>query len=308
MFVGIDVAQEHLDVHVRPSNVAWREDNTREGHERLVKRLQELQPKAKLVVLEASGGFERDCGAALIVAGIPTAVVNPRQVRDFAKALGKLAKTDGVDAGVLAHFGEAVQPNESAVDDEATIELRSLVNRRAQLVEMRTMEMNRKTLASAAMRKELDDHIRWLNTKIKETEREISGRIKKSKAWLEKATLLESAMGIGRTTSAKLIVDLPELGKVSHKRIAALVGTAPFNDESGKHDGKRHCRGGRADVRTALYMSTLSAIRFDESIGEFHRRLVAAGKPPKTAITACMRKLLTHLNAMMRDNALWRPV
>ena len=305
MFVGIDVSQEHLDVHVRPSKEAWREDNAREGLERLVKRLLELKPK--LVVLEASGGFERDCSAALIVAGVPTAVVNPRQVRDFAKALGKLAKTDGVDAGVLAHFGEAVQPNESVVDDEATVELRALVDRRAQLVEMRTMETNRKTLASAAMKKELDDHIRWLNTKIKDAERDISGRIRKSKAWLEKANLLETAMGIGPTTSAKLIVDLPELGKVSHKRIAALVGTAPFNDESGKYDGKRHCRGGRSDVRTALYMSTLTAIRHDKSIGEFHRRLVAAGKPPKAAITACMRKLLTHLNAMMRDQCAWRP-
>jgi transposase len=292
-----------LDVHVRPSGEAWRAANERDGIQSLVERLVKLRPT--IVVLEASGGFEREGSAALIVAGVPTAVVNPRQVRDFAKALGKLAKTDGVDAEVLSHFAEAIRPSEDKLDDEATQELRALVSRRAQLVEMRTMELNRKTLATDSMKKELDEHIRWLNTRIKDTEREISGRIRKSKAWLEKAELLESAMGIGRTTSAKLIVDLPELGTVSGKRIAALVGTAPYNDESGKHDGKRHCRGGRADVRTALYMPTLSAIRCDPVIKAFHERLTKAGKAPKTAILACMRKLLVMLNAMVRDNRAW---
>jgi transposase len=310
VFVGIDVSQKQLDIAMRRSGSvadgdAFRVGNDSESIRVLVERLQEAKPT--LVVMEASGGYERDCAAALILAKVPTAVVNPRQVRDFAGALGKQAKTDSVDAAVLARFGEAIRPAESTVDDEATQELRGLIDRRAQLVEMRSMEMNRKSLARLAMRTSLEKHINWLTAQIKKLDRDIDGRIKKTPAWLEKAELLETAMGIARTTSAKLIVDLPELGKVSHKRIAALVGTAPYNDDSGAREGRRHCKGGRKDVRTALYMPTLTAIRHDPKLRTLYARLVAAGKEHKVALIACMRKLIITLNAMVRDKREWTP-
>jgi transposase len=305
MHVGIDVSKNRLDVGVRPSGEAFSAPNDVDGIKEIVARLKALSPRQ--VVLEASGGFERECAAALVVAGVPTAVVNPRQVRDFAKATGKLAKTDGIDASVLAHFSEAIQPAQVVLDDEVTRELISLVNRRSQLVEMRTMEMNRKSLASSSLKKDLDEHIRWLNTKIKDVDKDISGRIRQSSAWLEKATLLETATGIGGTTSARLLVELPELGCVDRKKIAALVGTAPYNDESGARDGKRRCKGGRASVRTALYMPTLVAIQRDPGTKAFYSRLLAVGKPRKVAIVACMRKLLVRLNAMVRDGAAWCP-
>jgi transposase len=306
MFAGIDVSKARLDVHVRPSGDAWSVENTAEGHRQLVERLAPL--KLKVAVLEASGGYESQASAALILGGIPTVIANPRQVRDFAKALGQLAKTDAIDASVIAHFAEVVPLELATVDDEATVELRALVDRRAQLVEMRTMELNRKAAAPSALRRHFDEHLRWLNAQIKNTEKDIGKRIKESRAWLETATLLQSAAGVGPATTAKLIVDLPELGRVSHKRIAALVGLAPYADQSGKRDGPRYCRGGRGDVRTVLYMATLSAIRSNEAIRTFYKRLVSSGKAPKLAIIACMRKLLTHLNAMLRTHTPWRPV
>lgn len=303
MFVGVDVSKDNLDVAIRPSGEAFRVTNDSEGFGELVKRLNDVD--VKLVVMEASGGYEQACAAHLILAKIPTAIVNPRQVRDFAKAMNKLAKTDGIDAGMIAHFGEAIERPAATLDDDATIELRAMVERRAQLVEMRTMESNRKRLAREPLKKELEQHIVWLNMRIKDIEKDINGRIRKSKAWLERAKLLETATGIARTTSAKLIVDLPELGKVTSKQIAALVGTAPFNDDSGKREGKRYCRGGRADVRCALYMPTTVAITHDARLGEFYARLREKGKPHNVALIACMRKLLIMLNAMVRTNKPW---
>lgn len=305
MIVGVDVSKDYLDVALGRNGEPFRITNDSVGFDELVKRLQGLD--VKLVVMEASGGYEQACAAHLIIAKVPTAIVNPRQVRDFAKAMNKLAKTDGIDAGTIAHFGEAIERPAATLDDDATIELRALVDRRSQLVEMRTMESNRKQLAPAPLKKELDQHIVWLNSRIKDIEKDINARIRKSKAWLERAKLLETAMGIGRTTSAKLIVDLPELGRVTPKQIAALVGTAPFNDDSGKRQGQRYCRGGRADVRTALYMPTTVAISHDPKLGEFYARLTAKGKPHNVALIACMRKLLIMLNAMVRTNTPWTP-
>lgn len=303
MIVGVDVSKDCLDVALGRNGQAFRVTNDNVGFEELVRRLRGFD--VKLVVMEASGGYEQACAAHLILAKLPTVIVNPRQVRDFAKAMNKLAKTDGIDAAMISHFGEAIERPATTLDDEATIELRALVDRRAQLVEMRTMESNRKQLARAPLKKELDQHIVWLNSRIKDIEKDINGRIRKSKAWLERAKLLETAMGIARTTSAKLIVDLPELGRVTPKQIAALVGTAPFNDDSGKREGKRYCRGGRADVRTALYMPTTVAINHDPKLGEFYARLRAKGKPHNLALIACMRKLLIMLNAMVRTNTPW---
>lgn len=305
MFVGIDVSKDHLDVFVRPSGEKWRTKNDTEGIAGIVERLKPFAPKH--VVLEASGGYEQACATALLLAKLPASIVNPRQVRDFAKGVGKLAKTDEIDAEVLAHFGEVVAPPEDDLDDEATHELRALVARRQQLVEMRTMELNRLShVVDRVTRKSVEDHLRWLNSRIKDTERDISGRIRKSKAWRETAKILESHYGVARTTSAKLIVDLPELGKVSPKKIAALVGTAPYNDDSGARvDGKKFCRGGRRDVRTALYMPTITAIQHDPKLRALYARLVAKGKTKKLAIIACMRKLLVVLNAMLRDKQQW---
>ena len=305
MFVGIDVSKDNLDVAVRGGE-AFRVSNDEAGLSELVSRLTAVSPKK--VVMEASGGFEIACATALAVAKFPVFVVNARQVRDFARATGKLAKTDGIDADVIGHFAEAIEPSiPFVVDDEATQELSRLVDRRRQLVEMRTMEQNRRVLASPKMKRDLDKHIRWLDARIKEAEKDIGSAIRKSSVWRERDELLQSATGVGPTTSARLLVSLPELGKVSPKRIAALVGLAPFNDESGLRDGKRHCQGGRADVRSALYMAVLTAVRHEPTLKAFHGRLLADGKPKKVALIASARKLLVMLNAMMRDGATWKP-
>ncbi len=303
MFVGIDVSKEHLDVAIRPDGEAFRVGNNEAGFAELVKRLVPLAPT--LVVLEATGGYEEGCSLALALAAVRTAVVNPRQVRDFAKAIGKLAKTDKLDAEVLAHFAEAVRPAETMVEDEATRELRSLVDRRSQLVDMRTAEINRKALVPKPMQRDIDRHIAWLNKRIRDIEKQIRTLVRKSPEWTAKDKLLRSAAGVGPATSQRLLVSLPELGTLSHKRITALVGLAAYNVDSGQSQGKRQCWGGRADVRATLYMAALSATTWNPRIRVFYERLVRNGKPKKVALTACMRKLLIGLNAMLRDGKEW---
>jgi transposase len=303
VFVGIDVSKAHLDVFIRPSGEVLRVTNDTAGIADLVNRLVKLG--SMLVVMEATGGYEEGCSMALAVASVRMAVVNPRQVRDFAKALGKLAKTDKIDAEVLAHFAEAIRPAETHVKDEATRELRAQVDRRIQLVDMRTAEMNRKEHASKSMQKEIDRHIEWLNKRISDVEKQIRVRIRQSPEWSAKDKLLQSAAGVGNATSHRLLVSLPELGTLSPKRITALAGLAAYNVDSGQSAGKRQCWGGRADVRAALYMATLSATTWNPRIKSFYDRLVQKGKPKKLALTACMRKLLIELNAMLRDNKPW---
>ena len=304
-FVGVDVSQDRLDLALRPSGEAWEAPNDAQGIHAVVERLQELEPK--LVVLEATGGFQYHLVAGLATEGIPVAVVNPRQVRDFARATGKLAKTDALDAHVLAHFAEALQPEPRPLPDATLRELEALVTRRRQLVEMITSEKNRHRSATKRIRPQLQEHIRWLEDRLEELDRDLSDTIRSSPIWREQDQLLRSVPGVGPVLSATLLTGLPELGSLSRGQIAALVGVAPFNRDSGSFRGQRRVRGGRKRVRAATYMATLVATRFNPVLRDFYQRLCAAGKPKKVALTACMRKLLTILNAMIRDRRHWNP-
>jgi transposase len=303
VFVGIDVAQATLEVAVRPTGEAWQVANDELAFGDLVARLRELKPS--LIVLEATGGIHLPVVAALAAAKLPVVALNPRQVRDFAKATGKLAKTDRIDAQVLAHFAEAVRPEVRPLPDAATQELAVLVARRRQLMEMRIAEQNRSRGAPARIRSQIREHVEWLNRQIDELDRDIGQRVRSSTAWRERDDLLRSTPGVGPVLSATLLGDLPELGTASHKQIAALVGLAPLNQDSGKKRGKRVIWGGRATVRAALYMATLVAVRRNPTIRIFYERLLALHKPKKLALTACMHKLLTILNAMVKRQARW---
>jgi len=303
MFVGIDVSKDRLDIHVRPSGDAFAVMHDGEGITALVERLKGLGPE--LIVLEATGGLQTRVAATLAAAQLPTAVVNPRQVRDFARATGRLAKTDALDAEAIARFAEAVKPELRPLSDEDGQALQALVARRRQLVEMRVAEKNRRQQVKAQLRKRLDDHIEWLAQAIAELDIDIDDHIKGSPVWRAKEDLLVSVPGIGNTTARALIADLPELGTLSRRRIAALVGLAPFNRDSGRMRGKRSISGGRTSVRNALFMATIASVRFNPAIRTTFQRLVAAGKPKMTAIVACMRKLLVILNAIMRDRTVW---
>ena len=304
MFIGIDVSKDRLDIHVRPSGDAFGVMHDAEGITALVERLRDLEPE--LIVLEATGGLQTRVAATLAAAGLPTAVVNPRQVRDFARAIGRLAKTDALDAEAIAHFAEAVKPEPRPLSDEAGQALHALVARRRQLVDMRTAEKNRRQqVKEGQLRKGLDEHLEWLAQAIAEIDQDIDDHIKRSPIWRAKEDLLISVPGIGNTTARTLIADLPELGTLSRRRIAALVGLAPFNRDSGRMRGKRSIAGGRSSVRCLLYMATMTAVRCNPAIRATYQRLVAAGKPKMTAIVACMRKLLVILNAIMRDHAVW---
>ena len=269
----------------------------------LVQRVQALDPA--LVVLEATGGFERCAVAALVTAGLPVVVVNPREVRDFAKSMGRLAKTDRLDAQVLADFAERVQPQLRPVVDSVTHELRALVTRRRQLVEMLTAERNRLVLANKRIRPSLEAIIAALGRSLAEIDQELDQTIRSSPIWRAKDRLLQSTPGVGRVLSSTLLAQVPELGTLDRKAIAALVGVAPFNRDSGLFRGRRLVWGGRAPVRAVLYMSTLVAVRHNPVLKVFYARLRQAGKAPKLALTACMRKLLTMLNAMARDGLAW---
>jgi transposase len=305
-YVGIDVSKATLDVALRPAAVpAWQVPNEAAGIARL---LEQLVPHAPtLIVLEATGGYETAVVAALALAGWPVAVVNPRQVRDFAKALGVLAKTDALDATVLAAFADRVRPLPRPLPDDAQADLHALVARRRQLVEMRTAELNRIATARRTLHASLREHITWLERRIKDTDQDIARLIEASPLWRTRDQWLQSTPGIGPQTSARLLVSLPELGRLSGREIAALVGVAPLNRDSGTRRGPRTTWGGRAPVRATLYMATLVATRHNPIIRTFYRRLRAAGKPPKVAIVAAMRKLLTILNAMLKHQTAWQP-
>lgn len=303
-FVGIDVALVKLDVAIHPSGEIWQVDHTGEGLRELAARLKTVAPQ--LVLLEATGGMEMEVTATLVTAGLPVVVVNPRQVRDFARATGKLAKTDTLDALVLAHFAAAVQPPVRPLADAALQGLQAVVLRRQQLVEMLTAEKNRLRTTAPALRSRVAAHIRWLEQELKTLDQDVQSTVRKSPVWRERDNLLQSIPGVGQVLSATLLASLPELGTLNRKQIAALVGVAPFNQDSGAFRGKRRVWGGRAAVRATLYMGTLVSTRHNPAIRTFYLRLCAAGKPKKVALTACMRKLLTILNAMFKRQTYWQ--
>jgi transposase len=306
-FVGVDVSKDFLDLSFRPSTGAVvRVGNDEAGIAGVVERLKRESPT--LVVLEATGGYEVPLSAALALAGLPVAVVNPRQVRDFAKALGRLAKTDAIDAAVLAHFAEAVRPEPKPLATEQALELDALVGRRRQLVEMLTAEHNRLARSLAAVRPSIQEHIKWLRRELADIDRELGAAIKRSPVWRAKDDLLQSVPGVGPVTSRTLLAELPELGTLNRKQIAALVGIAPLNCDSGTMRGQRRTWGGRAPVRAVLYMAALVGSRSNPVIRSFYLRLVGAGKPAKVALIACAHKLLLILNAMVRENASWNAV
>ena len=305
IFVGIDIAKDTLDMGFQPSGQTVRLPHDAQGITEATKRLGE--GALCLVVLEATGGLETPLAAALVAAGVPVAVVNPRQVRDYAKATGQLAKTDRIDALVLADFARAIRPELRPMKDALTRELDDLVTRRRQLVEMRVQESLRLGRASKVQEKSLKRHIAWLDKRIEEIETDLRQRLRASPAWRAKDDLLRSIPGVGDTTSATLLAKLPELGTLDRKGIAALAGLAPLANDSGKQRGRRIIWGGRADVRCVLYMSTVAAIRCNPVLRAFADRLKAAGKPAKVVIVACMRKLLSIMNAMLKSNLPWNP-
>ena len=302
-YVGIDIAKAKLDIAVRPSGHQWVSAHDEAGIAELTTRLQALQPQ--LIVVEATGGREIALVATLGAAALPVAVVHPRQVRDFACAIGQLAKTDALDAAVLARFAEVVHPTPRPLPDAATQEVSALLARRRQLVGMLTAERQRLETALPAVRSHIQRHIAWLEEELAELERFLRERVQTSPLWREREDLVRSVPGIGPTTALTLLADLPELGRLDRKAIAALVGVAPLNCERGSWRGRRIVWGGRARVRTVLYMATLVATRHTPVIRDFYARLCAAGKPKKVALTACMHKLLLILNAMVRHGTPW---
>jgi transposase len=302
--VGIDVSKARLDIAVHESGEVWAESNDGSGISRLIERLKVLRPSR--IVVEASGGQEALLVAELCAAGLPVALVNPRRAREFAKAKGVLAKTDRIDAQLLAHFAAAMQPPLTHWPDADAQHLAELVTRRRQLVGMHTAEHNRLTTATAALSVRIQKHIDWLEAELTALNNEIHAFIRQHPQWRDNADRLDSVPGIGPVTAATLLAELPELGHCGAKRIAALVGVAPFNHDSGRHRGKRRIKGGRLSVRNVLYMATLAATRFNPVIRRFYERLLVAGKEKKVALTACMRKLLTILNALIRDQQVWR--
>ncbi len=305
VFVGIDVAKDRLDVHVRPSGEAIAVARDGDGLAALVERLAALKPA--LIVSEATGGFEQVVAGGLAAAGLPIVVVNPRQIRDFARALGRLAKTDRIDAEVIALFAERVRPELRALPDDQARLLGELVARRRQVIEMMTAEGNRaRQIESPRLKKRIDRHRRHLQDELTEIEAELDDAIRGTPIWRDKDDLLQSVPGVGDALARTLIAELPELGQLDRKKIAALVGVAPFNRDSGTLRGKRTVWGGRAAIRATLYMAALVASRCNPAIAAFYKRLLAAGKPKKLALTACMRKLLTILNAMIRDQKPWQ--
>lgn len=303
IFVGIDVSKAQLDVGIRPTGERESFTNDKVGIKTLVKRLAKIEPT--LIVLEATGGYERQVTRALVSADLPVVVVNPRQVRDFAKATGQLAKTDSIDAVVLAHFAEAVRPQLRSLPDAVTLELRALTSRRRQILAMIAAENNRMEMTSKAVAKRIGAHVRWLEQELERANQELDRAIEQSPIWKENEELLRSAKGIGPVTSRTLLAELPELGTLDRKQISALVGVAPFSRDSGSLKGRRCIWGGRAPVRCALYMATLVASRRNPVIRDFYNRLTAKGKIFKVALVACMRKLLTIINSMIKHKTSW---
>ena len=304
-YVGIDVAKARVDIATRPGGDVWSVDYDEQAVSELVSSLLAMEPT--MVLLEATGGLEVPLVSALAAAALPVVVVNPRQVRDFARATGKLAKTDALDAQVLAHFAEAVRPSVRPLRDADTQELNFLTTRRSQLVTMLVSEKNRLGRASHSVRPRIQSHITWLEQELSDLDNDLREALRRSPVWREKDDLLRSVPGVGEQLSLSLLAYLPELGTLNRKQIAALVGVAPFNRDSGPRRGKRSVWGGRSRVRATLYMASLSASRYNPVLRVFYQRLLAAGKPKKVALTACMRKLLTILNAMIRSGQHWTP-
>lgn len=304
-FVGIDVSKSTLDICIEPAGEVLHVEYDDTGIRQVVKRLVELAPT--LIVAEATGGLEMRLAGELAAKSLPVAIINPRQARDFAKATGQLAKTDLVDAAILAAFARAIRPAVHPIKDADTRDLDDLVTRRRQLVEMRVQEMLRMGTASKVQEKSLAAHISWLDKRIADLDDDLTKRLRASDAWRTKDDLLRGIPGVGAVTSLTMLAKCPELGDLNRREIAALTGVAPLAKDSGKHRGKRFIWGGRADVRAVLYMATVSAIRFNRSIKAFADRLKQAGKPSKVVIVACMRKLLTIMNAMIKNNTPWNP-
>ena len=303
-FVGIDVAKTRLDVAIRPTDRQWQVAYSEKGIQELVEQITELQPT--LVLLEASGGLELPMVAALAVSNLPVVVVNPRQVRDFARATGKLAKTDALDAQVLAHFAEAIRPLPRSLPDTETQSLTALVARRNQVMGMLVAEKNRLRTSRLPVSQRIQLHIDWLEQELDEIDRGLKEMLRNSPVWREKENLLRTVPGVGPQLAVSILAYLPELGTLNRKRIAALVGVAPFNRDSGTLRGKRAVWGGRSRIRAALYMAALVASRHNPVISAFYQRLLAAGKAKKVALTACMRKLLVILNAMLKHHSSWQ--
>lgn len=305
-FVGIDVSKSHLDVHVRPTGDSFRVPYDDAGLVTLIEQVRPLAPA--VLVLEATGGYEVTVAATLASAALPVAVVNPRQIRDFARATGQLAKTDTLDARIIALFAEAVRPAARPVPDAQADALGELIARRRQLVDMLGAEHNRRRLLrDRRLQRHLDAHIAWLEEALRRLDQDLRTLIRSTPVWREADDLLRSVPGIGPVTACTLIADLPELGRLDRRRIAALAGLAPIARDSGAFRGRRMIMGGRPHIRRVLYMATLAAIKHNPAIRAFHQRLVAAGRPGKVALTAAMRKLLTILNAMLRDRRPWHP-
>lgn len=304
-YIGIDVSKATLDIASLPNGESWTVTNDDLGLAELTPRLVALAPA--LVVLEATGGFETLAAITLVKAGLPIAVVNPRQVRDFAKALGRLAKTDALDAGILAEFAQRVRPDPRPLPDEAAQLLDGLLTRRRQLVDMLTAEKNRLGFARGPVKRDINRHIRWLEKRLADVDSDLQDAIAANPLYQAKVDLLRSVPGVGPVTTLTLIAELPELGHLSRHQIAALVGVAPLNRDSGTMRGKRMVWGGRAPVRAVLYMAALVGIKHNPVLRQFYERLRAASKPFKVAVTACMRKLLTILNAMLHQNRRWDP-
>ena len=305
-FVGIDVSKSTLDLRIEPASETLQVAYDEQGMKEVCQRLAQAAPA--LIVLEATGGLETRLASALVAKGLPVAVVNPRQTRDFAKATGELAKTDRIDAAVLCRFAQAIRPAVRPFQDADTRDLEDLVNRRHQWVENRVQETLRLgTAASKALQKSLKSHIAWLDKQIATLDDDLTKRLRTSEAWKAQDDLLRGIPGVGAVTSLTLTAKCPELGQLNRQQIAKLVGVAPLANDSGKHRGRRFVWGGRADVRAVLYMATVSAIRCNPVIKAFANRLKQAGKPAKVVIVACMRKLLTIMNAMVKNNAPWNP-
>lgn len=301
--VGIDVSKATLDVALLPSGELLQVANDAAGIDELAKKLK----TADLVVMEATGGYETAVATALVASGLRVAVVNPRQIRDFAKATGRLAKNDRIDAQVITAFGQAIEPEIVRLPDEDARELEAMLVRRRQLVAMRVQEVNRLGLMQGAVRKRIKVHIDWLEKEIEKVDIDLTAGLRSSQAWRAKDELLRSFKGVGPITSSTLLIALPELGELDRRAIAALVGLAPFNRDSGVMRGRRSIYGGRSHVRTMLYMAATTAVRSNPVIRDFYQRLKSRGKPHKVAMVACMRKMLTILNAMVRQSTPWTP-
>lgn len=303
LFVGIDVAKDSLDVHVRPSGLAFQKANDEAGIQALVTQLAALAPA--VIVLEASGGYQNSVVAALAVAGLPVAVINPRQARRFAEASGQLAKTDPLDAAGLAHFAEAMRPQPRPMPDADTQALAALLARRRQLLHMRIAEQQRLPTTTGGIRRDIQQHLDFLERHLDKVEKELNETVQKSPVWREQDDLLQSVPGIGPQVSRVLLAELPELGTLSSRKLAALVGLAPYNRDSGRLRGRRRIFGGRSVVRSALYQAALVAMRFNAPLTRFYQSLLARGKAKKVALVALARRLLTILNAMLRHRCPW---